>query len=191
MPTYSWLSPTISLWRRSFVKILDGQKGKRCSEEEYLAYTHKRCAGCNTVKAVSLFYRKNTRTTRGWAWDSHCIECRRSACKEYGASNRSQRNARLMAWRKKNPSTARARDRRARLKAKYGLSEVELNAMRKEQGGCCAICKKRSSKLLVDHDHVTGKVRALLCQTCNTFLGWYENKADIILQFQEYVARHS
>lgn len=44
------------------MKILDGQKGKRCDEAEYLTYTHKRCPACKAVKAVSLFYRKNTQT---------------------------------------------------------------------------------------------------------------------------------
>lgn len=40
-----------------------------------------------------------------------------------------------------------------------------------EQKGCCAICGKHQSKLKsklhVDHCHVTGKVRQLLCKTCN------------------------
>lgn len=42
------------------------------------------------------------------------------------------------------------------------------------QGGCCAICKRPESdfkrKLSVDHNHKTGKVRALLCFPCNRFL---------------------
>ncbi len=169
------------------MKILDGQKGKRCDEAKYLAYTHKRCPVCDAVKAVSLFYRKNTTTARGWAWDSYCIECRRAGCRDYGASAKDLRNARLRHWRKKNPTAASRIDKRRRLKRKYGLSPETVEAMRQKQGGRCAICERATSRLFVDHCHTRGHVRALLCQTCNTFLGWYEKKADTILRFQHYI----
>lgn len=172
------------------MKILDGQKGKRCDEAEYLTYTHKRCPACGEVKAVSLFYRKNTRTARGWSWDSHCIECRRAACKEYGAASKEARNARLKEWRRKNPAAAARADQRKRLKQKYGITPERVEEMRTAQGGCCAICERKTTRLFVDHCHTTGRVRALLCQTCNTFLGWYEKKAGTILKFQRYVEAH-
>jgi Recombination endonuclease VII len=66
-----------------------------------------------------------------------------------------------------------------------------VGRMREEQGGRCAICGRATERLLVDHCHVTGCVRGLLCYTCNTFLGWYEAKADTILQFQAYLAGRS
>lgn len=169
------------------MKVLDGQKGKRVDEAEYLTYTHKRCAKCDRVKVVSAFYRKTTQTARGWAWDSQCIECRREACREYGATNKARRNARLRAWRKANPDAAAAVDRRRRLRAKYGITEAEVAAMREAQGGRCAICEVETERLVVDHCHTNGHVRGLLCQTCNTFLGWYEHKADTILAFQAYL----
>jgi Recombination endonuclease VII len=173
------------------VKIFDGQKGKRCDEAEYLTYTHKRCPKCRDIKSVSLFYRKNTTTARGWAWDSHCIECRRAYCADYGTANRDQRNARLKAWRIRNPKAASNNDKRARLKQKYGLSIKDVEVLREKQNGKCAICERSTSRLFVDHCHTKGHVRSLLCQTCNTFLGWYEKKADTILRFQNYIARHT
>lgn len=172
------------------MKILDGQKGKRCDEAEYLNYTHKRCPSCGAVKAVTLFYRKNTRTARGWSWDSHCIDCRRAACRNYGAASKEARNARLRQWRRKNPEAASQGDQRARLKRKYGVTPEQVEQMRAAQRGCCAICGRQTSRLFVDHCHTRGHVRALLCQTCNTFLGWYEKKADTILKFQRYVEEH-
>lgn len=172
------------------MKIFDGQKGKRLNEAEYLTFTHKRCPACREVKAVALFYRKRTSTARGWAWDSHCIECRRLACRDYGANAKEARNARLRDWRKKNPRAAAAVDKRRRLKRAYGLSPADVEAMRDAQGGACAICERKTSRLFVDHCHTKGHVRALLCQTCNTFLGWYEKKADTILRFQQYVEAH-
>lgn len=173
------------------MKILDGQKGKRCDEAEYKTYTHKRCPKCGKVKAVTQFYRKTTKTARGWSWDSHCIECRRQACRDYGAASKDARNERLRQWRKKNPAAAAELDRRRRLRIKYGLTEADIERMRVEQDGRCAICNRKTTRLFVDHCHTKGHVRALLCQTCNTFLGWYEKKADTILRFQAYIEAHA
>lgn len=172
------------------MKIFDGKKGKRLNETDYLAFTHKRCPACAAVKTVDLFYRKNTATARGWAWDSHCIECRREACREYGATAKDLRNTRLRDWRKKNPAAASGVDKRRHLKQKYGLTPAQVDAMREAQDGRCAICDRRTARLFVDHCHTKGHVRSLLCQTCNTFLGWYEKKADTILRFQHYIERH-
>jgi hypothetical protein len=63
---------------------------------------------------------------------------------------------------------------------KYGLTADELNQMRVDQDFSCAICHiaiaadrgtaARNAEH-VDHDHRTGKVRALLCSPCNRTLG--------------------
>jgi len=169
------------------MKILEGQKGKQLNESEYLTYTHKRCSECNNVKAVNLFYKRRTRTKRGWAWDTYCIECRRAACRKYGVSNRAKRNERLRRWRTQNPLAAKKHDKKVRLKRKYGITEDEIEAFRNEQNGACAICHRITKRLFIDHCHKSGKIRGLLCPTCNTFLGWYENKASIILEFQKYL----
>lgn len=172
------------------MKILEGKQGIRGGEAEYLTYTHKHCAECSAVKAVDQFYRKHTSTARGWAWDTYCIECRRAACREYGAGSKETRNARLREWRKDNPAKAASLDARRRLKQKYGISADRVEQMRAAQSGQCAICTRATSRLLVDHCHTKGHVRALLCQTCNTFLGWYEKKAGTILRFQRYLEAH-
>ena len=172
------------------MKIFEGQKGKRCDDAEYRSFTHKHCPKCSALKSVDLFYRKTTKTARGWAWDTVCIECRRAACRAYGTGTREQRNARLRAWRKRNPAAAVRGDRRARLKHKYGLTPEEVDAMRAAQSGRCAIFDRQTTRLFVDHCHTKGHVRALLCQTCNTFLGWYEKKAETILRFQRYIEAH-
>lgn len=59
----------------------------------------------------------------------------------------------------------------------YGLAPGQYAAMLKEQEGRCAICRRRPvrRRLAVDHDHNDGRVRALLCYTCNhQILGWVE-----------------
>lgn len=55
----------------------------------------------------------------------------------------------------------------------YGVDADMWNAMYFEQDGQCVICHDNEAKV-VDHCHETGRVRALLCQSCNAHLGWLE-----------------
>lgn len=68
------------------------------------------------------------------------------------------------------------------LRKNYGITVDQYEAMLTAQGGVCAVCGRpethphtrgqdRPCYLAVDHDHVTGEVRALLCKECNTALG--------------------
>jgi len=40
----------------------------------------------------------------------------------------------------------------------------------------------------VDHDHITGKVRGLLCSPCNTGLGMFQENAQLFLKAIQYLA---
>lgn len=64
------------------------------------------------------------------------------------------------------------------------VSRAEFEAMLAEQGGVCAICRRPETKLSakgrvrrlsIDHDHRTGRIRALLCSRCNTVVGHLED----------------
>jgi hypothetical protein len=60
---------------------------------------------------------------------------------------------------------------------RFNLTQEKLDAMEANQNGNCAICKRppRASRTLaIDHNHTTGKIRGLLCGTCNTRLGFLE-----------------
>lgn len=60
--------------------------------------------------------------------------------------------------------------------AKYGLGIADYVALLDSQGGVCAICGSppQNNRLAVDHDHVTGDVRGLLCSPCNRHVGYFE-----------------
>jgi hypothetical protein len=62
------------------------------------------------------------------------------------------------------------------LKKNYGMTVEQYDALLLAQDGRCAICGtdkpyKNKDKLCVDHDHITGIVRGLLCDRCNGLLG--------------------
>ena len=64
--------------------------------------------------------------------------------------------------------------RRWELKALYGLSEKEYIALIEQNDGRCHLCNTIPWRLNIDHDHNTGWVRGVLCQTCNIALGYYD-----------------
>ena len=56
----------------------------------------------------------------------------------------------------------------------YGLTEGQYEQLYLFQGSRCAICQRATGatrRLSVDHDHVSGNVRGLLCRPCNTVIG--------------------
>jgi len=62
-----------------------------------------------------------------------------------------------------------------RLKERYGITAEEYQSLYDKLEGCCEICGKMYPRLDVDHNHVTGKVRGLLCRKCNLRAGFLED----------------
>jgi hypothetical protein len=85
--------------------------------------------------------------------------------------------ARNRAFRAAHADTLPAYFRRKRLEA-YGLTPEKWDEMLAAQGGVCAICKgpgwpdRFGRRFHVDHDHQTGRIRGLLCVSCNRALGF-------------------
>jgi hypothetical protein len=54
----------------------------------------------------------------------------------------------------------------------------------------CDICGKQASKLrrhAIDHCHKTGKIRGLLCDTCNKGLGLFYDNIDLMQKAIDYL----
>jgi len=83
-----------------------------------------------------------------------------------------------------------AKGRRANsLKFRYGISLREYELRLALQNGACAICRKKPKGLLcVDHCHLTGKVRGLLCSKCNSALGFYGDDPKLAQAGADYLA---
>lgn len=91
----------------------------------------------------------------------------------------------LKNWRANNPEHFRRIGWTYELKKQYNLTPEEYEILLKEQNYGCAICgltSKRSGKhmkLAVDHDHDTGKIRGLLCDSCNRGIGYLKNLSNL------------
>ena len=68
---------------------------------------------------------------------------------------------------------------------RYGMNRVEQQALYESQNKKCRLCDNELKMFdghkggMVDHDHITGKVRGILCNRCNTIVGGLENHKDI------------
>ena len=76
-----------------------------------------------------------------------------------------------------------------RIKREYGISRAGYDGMFESQGGVCAICggTNATSRLAVDHDHLTGNIRGLLCIRCNAGLGLFRDDPTILSAAIDYL----
>lgn len=89
-------------------------------------------------------------------------------------------------------------NRRDLLKRAYGLTVEQFDAMLAAQNGVCVLCGeapnpdgvRAASRLHVDHDHETGRVRALLCNHCNRGIGAFRDDPDLMQRASLYVWKH-
>jgi hypothetical protein len=140
----------------------------------------RKCRVCHTELPEERFgitRRKDKSGVVREYFDATCMVCRRKKHLAQPGKREIHRQG-TKNWYHKNPEKAKSQ----RLK-RYGIDLEGYNALRKKQNYCCAICKKReedvsqgraktpATALHVDHNHLTGKVRGLLCTNCNIILG--------------------
>ncbi|MBO9194351.1 endonuclease VII domain-containing protein [Rhizobium sp. 16-449-1b] len=111
-------------------------------------------------------------------------------------ARRRERYATDEEYREDAKAAARGRDpirkRDGRLRAEFGISVEEYDALLAKQGGGCAICgeksaDKRGHRLHVDHSHDTGAVRGILCSSCNIGLGKFKDSVSRLDRAIEYL----
>lgn len=92
---------------------------------------------------------------------------------------------RMMEYTKAHPEMRKA----IWWKHAYGLTPEQCNELYTKQDGRCAICHEPGTLygLNVDHDHVTGYVRGLLCGLCNRALGQFRDRLDLVVSAKRYM----
>lgn len=141
----------------------------------------KVCTKCKDEKPESEFY--TTKKARsdgsiGTYLRASYKTCENLRSKEYHNANKDRASKRHKKWRNM---------------ARYGLSLEEYDKKHEKQSGKCAICSNEATgihSLAVDHDHVTGVVRDLLCGNCNNGLGRFKDSIDLLTKAADYLRRH-
>lgn len=140
-----------------------------------IRYTRKimdgklRCGKCQDMKPLSLFTKSKIRKNE---YSSHCKLCQKE-------------------WRDKNKEKLK----HIGIKRTYGISGEEYNKMKSDQDGRCIICNVlpsgfKKDVLHIDHDHITKKVRGLLCGACNTAIGLFKEDTIAMVKAIEYINAH-
>jgi hypothetical protein len=92
----------------------------------------------------------------------------------------------------------RAVCRRPDVIRKFGITVAEYEQLHAQQKGLCAIClrpetahhhKGKKKHLAIDHDHISNKVRGLLCQRCNMIVGFIEANPFVLVDLNMYLGR--
>ncbi len=89
--------------------------------------------------------------------------------------------------------------KRSHLRNRYNLEWEDYVSLWHSQGQRCAICKQpivlhgKNGKDMahVDHDHITNKVRNLLCGCCNKGLGSFRDSTELLKEAIKYLEEHS
>lgn len=155
----------------------------------------KTCRRCEQALPVERFHRQ----PKSDGYMAQCKDCRREYEQERRARIKAEGGdpyASQRAWNERNPGRhnelrRQAHDRQKAAKKwylyRYGLTLEDLGRMRSEQEGCCACCGDEAQKLVVDHDHATGVVRALLCEPCNKGIGHFKDDPSRLLAAIRYL----
>ena len=134
----------------------------------------KPCTKCGVVQPPENFYANPTRPGKM----SVCRGCTRKKSRE-------------TYQKAKAKGTHSAAQRKSHIKRTYGLSLEDYQSILLSQGGVCAICQKDFGRTgpSVDHDHLTGRVRGLLCRRCNSGIGMLDDSIDLVLRAASYLER--
>lgn len=142
----------------------------------------KKCGKCNETKDISCFsqlspssktYKKFKNGIKPW-----CKECYKTYTRNYMKEKRSLSGSSQDHYLKK-----------------YGLTRDEVNLMMEEKNHKCDICGNESDhrygKLNVDHCHDTGKVRGLLCFSCNVMIGQSKDSTEVLRKAIKYLEKQN
>lgn len=122
-------------------------------------------------------------------WQAKSGMCHPCACKRWRKEHvdpeyRAKANAWRATWYARTKDARKEKERAARYRDRYGLTVEEVDELKRQQGHLCKICGLQRP-LLIDHDHVTQKVRGAICHRCNIEVGIIEKASERMRQYIE------
>ena len=132
----------------------------------------KYCSSCEKWKEIPHDFHRNNGRADGWQY--HCKKCFKE--KHYNYSPQKRRETHIAKF--------------------YNISWDSYVGMHTAQNGKCSICDTDINLLVsdrlttahVDHDHTTGEIRGLLCHYCNSGLGYFKDREDLLLKAISYLS---
>ena len=167
----------------------------------------KHCSRCDTNKNEVEFYKSKNAKDGLQTWCKPCVsetqkvarladpnkgaEWSRKSYYKNHAENKERVRKATNKWNAANPEKAKRMKFEAKLK-KYKISEKQYDDMLNSQNGACAICAATPldirENLSIDHCHLTGSFRGLLCRKCNLAIGLLKDRSELALSAAKYLA---
>ncbi len=166
-----------------------------------MAKKTKQCPKCEYLQPIGEFSKDKTNSD---GLQAYCKECNKQYGREYYERNRNGILRQSKKWGKKYRRTIRGQEvhrkaskkysqserrRKTWLKYKYDITPEQHEQMYLAQDGRCAICPEAVpyGEICVDHDHITGRVRGLLCRKCNFMLGMANDDPKVLESAAKYM----
>lgn len=163
----------------------------------------KRCTKCGEEYALSRFALDRSRSDGRHPW---CRTCKKQAHDAHYPEVRKLAQQRAAAWARAHLAKRNAIVRRSHRKNRFAMrhrvykyrgisiSLEDYTRLFEQQRGCCAICERPwvegTKALCLDHDHVTMKVRGMLCDQCNRGLGDFRDSPASLRRAAQYLEDH-
>jgi superfamily II helicase len=148
---------------------------------EYDPNIKKVCTKCKVEKFLSEF---SKHSSAKYKRNSVCVKCDSKRVVEWQRNNKDRFRANQKKFANKESTKRYRKD--WQLKKNFNISIEEYERLVKKQKGKCGICKKEDS-LHVDHNHISGAVRGLLCSPCNLALGLFKDDKTILKNAIKYL----
>jgi len=153
--------------------------------------TSRQCSKCLLTKPIDEFSKGQSR----------CKKCKAAATRAWYANQTPEARERHLQTRRDFAKSAKGKRVRKniQLRCRFDIGLCDYERMLAEQNGVCAIClqperSKQNGRIIdlaVDHDHKTGRVRQLLCMTCNQMLGAINDNQELLQKAIDYLRRHA
>lgn len=146
----------------------------------------RECRKCHETKPIADFGHHKP----GYP-EWRCKTCKAAHAREYRKKNADRKKEVDRLHYQNN----KERHRETYMIRTYGIDPDQYEQMVRAQEGKCLICDKvprgtgRTSKLYIDHDHVTGEIRGLLCSRCNSAIGLLDDTPEHLERAIRYLTR--
>lgn len=168
---------------------------------------NKKCPQCETIKPLTIeFFHRSSQTKNGFrCW---CKTCQKAANRAFNIKNPEKASKRVLRSRNRSAesisrhtkSVIECRNRNpdkyfdTAVSTRLGVPRGWYISQKSAQENKCSICgidgNSLSRRLSVDHCHLTGKVRELICGECNLGIGKFKDSPALLLSAASYLTRH-
>lgn len=133
-----------------------------------------------------LLTEQNTYKNYNKSYDYECKTCKNKRNKK----NRKLRGKDWLEYRKEYSKRRVKENRCYNLRNNYGITLQEWEELFISQGSKCGICGTKEMPSMgwhTDHCHKTSKVRGILCHSCNTGLGKFQDSTELLKKAVMYL----